>query len=91
MTTLYLRIGNGRRANKYIITLHNVCTLSHVVWFEDVATPSIGTETTIIEVHEPAFCLVVQSNWTERGGRERERERERESEEKGDINMPTPQ
>ena len=51
--------------------LHNVCTLSHVVWFEDVATPSIGTETTIIEVHEPAFCLVVQSNW-----RERERERE---------------
>ena len=51
-------------------------TLSHVVWFEDVATLSVGTETTIIEVHELSFCLVVQRNCrnVERGG-ERERER----------------
>ena len=52
-------------------------TLSHVVWFEDVATLSVGTETTIIEVHELAFRLVVQRNCRDV---EREREREREKE-----------
>ena len=67
---------------KSFMYMYTLYTLSHVVWLEDVATSSVGTETTIVEVHELSFCLIVQSNCWDEDERASEKEWRRGEREK---------